>query len=90
MISTSRQLHQDVKQAASALELAIHAVKYSPLVKQRHLQLLKEQQHLQLLKKVYYHLFEMQNFLVEWSQMGEITEADRNEWSERFQKNFPI
>jgi hypothetical protein len=79
-------LSNQVESAVAALNQAVHATKFSLLVKRRNTQLLRQKEHLQTLREAYCHLTEMQALILEWVQHINMTLADRKEWISRFEQ----
>jgi uncharacterized membrane protein YgaE (UPF0421/DUF939 family) len=86
LMETSKNLSNQVESAVAALNQAVHATKFSLLVKRRNTQLLRQKEHLQTLRKAYSHLTEMQALILKWVQQTNMTLADRKKWISRFEQ----
>jgi uncharacterized membrane protein YgaE (UPF0421/DUF939 family) len=85
LMETSKNLSIEVESAVAALNQAVHATKFSLLVKRRNTQLLRQKEHLQTLREAYSHLMEMQGLILEWVQQTNMTQTDRKQWIGRFE-----
>jgi hypothetical protein len=79
-------LSNQVESAVAALNQAVHATKFSLLVKRRNAQLLQQKEHLQTLREAYSHLMEMQALILEWVHHTNMTQADKKKWICRFEQ----
>ncbi|UUZ79862.1 aromatic acid exporter family protein [Paenibacillus sp. P26] len=86
LLETSNNLNKHVESAVAALNQAIQATKFSPLVKRRNEQLQRQKEHLQTLQEACRHLTGMQALILEWIQNTNMTRADLTKWSDRFKQ----
>jgi uncharacterized membrane protein YgaE (UPF0421/DUF939 family) len=84
--SKTTHLYNDLDQATERISKALHALRFSPLIRERRKQLIQYQQLLNKLQQVYIHLLEVQRIITQWKQAGGMSEDLVNEWGDRFSK----